>query len=61
MFSYIFLKSTWFTSIEVDSKVRRIYFRDCWFLESKSEIDLKKIYAVSKYVVYYSDWGDFWA
>ena len=36
-----------FAPIEVDSKVCRIYFHRCWFLESESKVDLKKMYYTS--------------
>lgn len=43
MFSYMYLQITRFTSMGVDSKICRIYFHTCWFLESEREVDLRKI------------------
>ena len=41
-----------YTFIKVDSKVYRIYFYNCRFLESKGEIDLKKMYFASNFVAH---------
>ena len=43
IFININLQTTCFTSIEVDSKVRRIYFHNCWFSESEGQVYLKKM------------------
>lgn len=48
----ILLKTTWFTSVEVDSRLCSMYFYNCWFLESVSEVDLKKMYFTSKFAAH---------
>lgn len=46
-----------FAPIEVDSKVCRIYFHRCRFLESESKVDLKKIYNTSNMI---GHWHTIW-
>ena len=56
MISNIYLQTTWSTSMEVDSKLYRIYFHNC--LESEGEVEIKKMYFVSKFVAHlYTIWS----